>query len=345
MKVFIAFVFTIFITISDAQIVDTNNIIDDMQVFYASLNQDNLTTDYFFNKGFILHNELVNAELDVPIIANYRKWKYMYSEIVLSNINNAIGSNNILSDIIDRDTTAVVYLPIFFFKGNYLDGEQVSELLIDNELDPDYKEITIFSGATSKQSVGGLSVDFVFNDSILFTNISDSFFTEINFGDGNGYHSLSSNHTFNIQYDCYGEKSITFKMIRNQDTLVSYSSLNIFYKSNIIPTYTSNVFTNKSEPIGYYGNYEYYEGCDNELDKPVIIAEGFDLMGLESAADYYRYWENTIERLRNKGYDVYTLNFQAPDHRIENNAEVVKLLIKDIIDEDRTGDIYEGIYI
>lgn len=330
---------------SKAQIVDTNDIINDMHEFYLSLDHDNISSSHFFNLGFRVHNELIKADLGIPINSNYEKWKYMFSEIESSDLNNSNSNQTILNHTIDNDTTDFVYLPFFFFEGAYLDTEQVGELLMDSELSPIYETVNIFAGAASKEKSIGLLVNYVFNDTVAFSNVAENYSIDVNFGDGEDYHLLSENQVFPIQYSCYGEKSITFRLISNQDTLISYSKINVLYKSNINPTHSAKIYTNKSEPVGYYGNYEYYEGCDNELDKPIIIAEGFDILGLYNASHVYEWWDGTIERLRDRGYDVFTLNFQAPDHKIEVNAEIVKTLIKDIINEDRTGEIFEGIYI
>lgn len=325
-KVFVIILVLVF-AFSKAQIVDTNDIVNDMHEFYLSLDHDNISSSYFFNLGFRVHNELIKVDLGIPINLNYEKWKYMFSEIESSDLNNSNSNQAILTHIIDNDTTAFVYLPLFFFEGAYLGSEQVGELLMDSDLNPNYETVNIFAGTSSKDKSRGLLVNYVFKDSLFFSNVAENYSVDVNFGDGGDYYTLSQNQVFPIQYDCYGEKSITFRLIVNQDTLISYSKINVLYKSNINPTHSAKIYTNKSEPVGYYGNYEYYEGCDNELDKPIIIAEGFDILGTYDASSVYNWWEPTINRLRDRGYDVFTLNFQAPDHKIELNAEIVKTLI------------------
>jgi hypothetical protein len=92
-----------------------------------------------------------------------------------------------------------------------------------------------------------------------------------------------------------------------------------------------------------YGNYHYYEGIDGILDKPIIIAEGFDIAGTMSRDDLYSKWQGRISSLVAKGYDVFILNFTSPVRSLQVNANVVEDLIKGI-NQNKVGN-FEGVYI
>jgi pimeloyl-ACP methyl ester carboxylesterase len=71
-------------------------------------------------------------------------------------------------------------------------------------------------------------------------------------------------------------------------------------------------------------------GCDGILDKPIIIAEGFDAGNNISIDNLVAYYRNDLAVFTRNGYDLVFVNYNDGRDFIENNAEVLKRVIQDI---------------
>jgi uncharacterized ubiquitin-like protein YukD len=77
-------------------------------------------------------------------------------------------------------------------------------------------------------------------------------------------------------------------------------------------------------------------GCDNILNKPIIIAEGFD-MGQNVNLDYLEAkYRDAFEDYLPEGYDLVLLDYTDARDAIQNNAQVLKALIQQV-NQMKTG--------
>lgn len=343
-----------------AQTMEYDTLINQVHQFYDDLDHSTMNSSYLFNRGFVVLNQLEEWNNGYPIITNIERWKSVYQSIESSNVNGDIKfpdfEDLVSENVINSKGISTIGLSILNYRGDYLTASYV-EQMAKNNLEPNYTPLNFFAGSVLHQTSFNQEVHFKWNPAHYFTNLNEQSIIEIDFGDNFGFRTINidQRQSFMISYDCIGEKSIAFRNIVNKDTILSYSKIAVLSLEATKPTKEAEIIidNSKGQDISNSGkdpevnltkaNYEYFEGYDNKLDKPVIITEGFDVLGLNSAKDHYENWKPTIERLRNHGYDVFTLNFRAPNKDMVKNAEVVTELIKGI-NKDKIGN-YEGVYI
>ncbi|MBN2728905.1 MAG: T9SS type A sorting domain-containing protein [Bacteroidales bacterium] len=338
--------------------------INEAKQFYENLDHSGMQSNLLFNYGFLILNDLEDWNNGVPVMTSLYRWKYMYSGIDNSVFGGTLGLPE-FSVIVDSNTvkekyaSSLVGLSILFYRGDYLPDTVIKDMMSANDFsNPAYQPMDIFSGTTLLQNVYNGTVYYHYTPNLLFSNMDD----EINeiwvdFEDGSGYRFLNKDleQTYVISYSSAGEKSIRFKVYTDSDTLISYSRMNIVSLQldepdfiGYIPADDSTFVlfnTNKSNP-GFSLNgasYAYYEGCDGVLDKPVIICEGFDILGDQTLEYLESKWSGTITDLRARGYDIFLVNIETPENDMYVSADLIKILIKGI--NDIKQDYFESIYI
>jgi len=338
--------------------------ISETKLFYENLDHSGMQSNLLFNYGFLILNDLEDWNNGVPVMTSLYRWKYIYSGINNSVINGTLGLPDI-SALIDSNTvhekyaSSLVGLSILFYRGDYLPDTVLKDMLNAGDFsNPEYQPLSIFSGTTLLQQVNNGTVYYHFRPELLFSN-ADSLINElwIDLEDGIGYRFVNkkAEQTFVSVYSSVGEKSIRFKIITDNDTLLSFSKINITALELDAPDFTGYIDgddslftlfnTNKSDPaIGLNSaSYAYLEGCDGILDKPVIICEGFDILG-DQTLDYMQSkWSNTIDNLNANGYDIFIVNIDNPGNSLFENAKIIKTLIRGI--NAHKQDYFEAIYI
>jgi hypothetical protein len=350
-------------------------ILQDVKNRYDALDHTGMATNLLFNKGFLILNDLEELHNGSDAITSLNKWEYYYKAINHSKLTDSLGLpdfKTLVKDNIEskKYETSTIGFSLLCYKGDYLPDTAIKTMIYSNNFaNPPYEQMTIFAGTVLLPKVYNKSVKYSYKPANLFTNRTDIQKLMVDFGDGNGYITINptAESSINAEYDCIGEKSIMFKLFTTGgDTLLCYSKINIAALALEMPTYEGYINYGeefklfdpiKAEYAGInapYINYRYHEGCDGVLDKPVIIAEGFDVVGTSilhsydwfidnALIDFDGYWQGRYEELRSHGYDVFVINFNAPDHTLQNNAESLKEIIKEI-NNHKIG-FYESIYI
>jgi hypothetical protein len=341
---------------------EETEMVKEVRAFYDALDHSAMKTDYLFNRGFVILNNLEEWKDGLPIITNLTKWQYVFESIQKSNLNNTKnlfkGKDLEINNNIEKYGISTVALSILNFEGDYITNDNVKEY-IEKKRIITYKPLKIFAGTVLHQNICNGTVRFSWDTNLYFTNIQNrSYRLFIDFANKEGFYEidLTKKQIIEVRFDCIGEKSICFKLIDKNDTLVSYSKINIKTLERERPTKSCEIISQdtSTQPLLKsansdpnvnlsYGSYDYYEGVDNVLDKPIIIAEGFDMAGTMSSEDLYNYWSSRISILRQRGYDVFVLNFNSPVRSLQDNSQVVIDLIKGI-NQQKAGK-FEGIYI
>ena len=240
-------------------------------------------------------------------------------------------------------------ISLIYYKGNYINEEELIKLIENHSYSPQINETSVFASSVFVPKINSANVTFSIDPSLFFSNNKNEIKSlDIDFGDGNGFRQVSlKTNEINIGYDCIGQKSIVIMLITEIDTLISNTVLivkDLGYKppehTGIITPKQSNL---KSTGTVQGGTYRYESTGD--LDKPVIIVEGFDILNDYSYNDLYDNWYDAgfVQPLLDNGYDLYFLNFSNNTQSMHDNAEVVKSLIEQINDE-KAGN-FDGVII
>jgi hypothetical protein len=185
----------------------------------------------------------------------------------------------------------------------------------------------------------------------------------IDFGDGNGFRTLSKNGTVNIYYNTTGTKYLTAKIITSYGTLtakssiqyqrpVTYTKADTTWNISVPPVYSSfeqylgntqtpsgsgcpgegSIFDSINCDINPGAIVHIVNGCDRVFDKPIIIVEGFDPLNqidytfLENNFRFYQFYDY----MRSLGYDFVFVDFTKNTDFIENNAKVLEQVIDNV---------------
>ena len=76
--------------------------------------------------------------------------------------------------------------------------------------------------------------------------------------------------------------------------------------------------------------YRIHLGCDGIFDKPIIIAEGYDVSQNVNLDDLTARYFDELQLYRNNGYDLVLVNYDNGRTWIQNNAQVLKAVINQV---------------
>lgn len=182
---------------------------------------------------------------------------------------------------------------------------------------------------------------------------------EANFDDKVGWQTLQSGNYYKTIYSSAGEKTIQFRAkLVSGDTLLSHSKLNLKY-----PTANRYGFRNNF-PIPIDGaTVSGLSHCrDEQLYKPLIIIEGFNIAGVDDFDTNFRNFYideeglefesdgNDLDIVRaevfDSGYDLVFIDFDDGTASLHDNKEVVKDVIREVNRRKAlTGSIEENVVL
>lgn len=198
----------------------------------------------------------------------------------------------------------------------------------------------LFAMAPLNEKHKGFQTSFVINsDFVINTTNNELTDMHIDFGDGNGFRTVSIGSVIDVQYLTTGVKTLQIKVYLNDSTeLISTSSISITASreeqnqlSNrstnaILPITASNIidlaaYGEATNEAGQ-GEYEIFlDTVDGILDKPIIVVDGFDpgdtrdiqgIYNLLNFQDPVNGAQNLADLVRAEGFDVVILN--APQY-------------------------------
>ncbi len=306
-------------------------LIETVRNTYDTISHEGMKTGLLLNRGMVFTDYTEEWYEGNPVIANNVEWVALYNGIKDSDINGILElpPDSIFNDYSTINTFGIstIAIGILDFNVDYLSKNAIGNIMEEPGSEPKYDQFRLFSGALLYDKIYKGSVVFLFTPELHFTNQEKSSKMFVDFEDGMGYRKidLTTKNLFKVKYKSTGEKSIRFKLTDGTDTFISYSQ--IMVKDLNIPAPTAKSDPNISSD---YFDYYYLEGDDNELDKPVIFVEGFDIEG-NSAEDLYEDWKTTQQNLAEKGYDCFFINFKHTGLSVITNAEEgIQKLIKGI---------------
>ncbi len=179
----------------------------------------------------------------------------------------------------------------------------------------------------------GLEVNFNLSEANIFNASSKTIETiRVDFGNGEGFKTLTQNSNTIINYAIDGSKTLISELTFTDGTIaISKSTIDIKYsKTDLNTLFNRAVTTFESDnttapnltPYGIAndigtGEYEIFLSADNILDKPIFLIDGFDpgdgrdITGLYDllSFDDNGTTSNLADVVRAEGFDVVILNF------------------------------------
>jgi hypothetical protein len=157
-----------------------------------------------------------------------------------------------------------------------------------------YETKTAFAISPTTHNLSGASHQFILRQNFFVTNTGKSLTSrQVEFGDGQGYQTVSWNSTINVTYSTDGEKTIKVKFTYTDATVVeSHSKIEVRDTDNSLQmaafdpscgqtTSGSTTITSTRSFSGVTASanirVRYGQGHCNEIHNPLIVVEGFDL--------------------------------------------------------------------
>jgi len=346
---------------------------NDMNFIYQHVNRSHVTTGLLKDYG-LLYTNLAKYD-GVRRTDNYINsavWNSIYSSLFFMKFNantTLVSPTQVASTVASFKTYPDGQRPLINIYGLHFEYEQfktnaaTSNLVYvsngkiydtPNRPASPYEKKSTFGIALDVDALDGNHHTFHFRSALFFKNVN---FTvsqfEVDFGDGLGYRVAPMNLDIGVTYPNGGEKTLLFKLsytngqvlysqtkvwVRNTTDIGCVNcrygapSLEFFPKANITnPPLTE---TDAGTATIFFG------GPDNILDKPLILAEGFDPFNEFFAnslfdLDFIRvpidldFPGQTLEdALSNAGYDLIYVNYGNGGAAIRNNAFLLENVIQ-----------------
>ncbi|MDR9398089.1 MAG: alpha/beta hydrolase [Salibacter sp.] len=222
-----------------------------------------------------------------------------------------------------------------FNSGTYFNFDIQNNVITDNPGRPSspYTNHQLFKGVTFKNTSQFREVVFKIDPQFLLSDIPNSNeYTngsfQIDFGDGNGFQTISggSINYIPVTYPSKGTYEITYR-IHNTEEQFTFKKNHSAFKvsSNSIPEEPSEIFDIGELEVGLY------DGCEDVPEgnkRALIYLSGFDPFNSNSISSSYSYLKDSyLNKLQLTGYDIYVVNYNNSGRDIRANAlDVVNLL-------------------
>jgi len=213
-----------------------------------------------------------------------------------------------------------------------------------------YEQRNIFAASVTNHILKGGNHQFILPATLFISN-SDKTIDQIraDFDDGIGYRNITFNTPNNINYTLEGRKTLKVEILYTDNTILhSHSD---FFVKNIMATSSSarylmdTVGFNLTAHRAFTGDPASgwitigYSGSDQVLDRPLIVAEGFDP---ENTYDYLSFIRGRTNggirsqvtggtlrtELEQDGYDIVFINYDNGIDYIQNNAYLMQRVIE-----------------
>lgn len=357
-KIFFAIITGWFICqvhISTAQKTKTPSLDDAVEKVFQNLDLSILKTKYLIDRSqFIIDPGKFTGVKKADEIADVKKVQACYNALRFSCQECTYQLPDDLMNTVKKDLKKNV-IPVGIFHMNYdkIKTKAFTENLLkvtDNQLfdvagrpQSPYEVKRLFIASPLATKTIGSIVDFKVDKSYYFDNTEESVEQiQIDFGDGRGYQQVTLGNVYNIHYSAVGDKTIQVKLTTSGNVYESVSTFKVegpIFNSRSIRNLTpdaqinvENINSRVGLPHMVGGTGEVFLGCDGVLDRPVILVEGFDgenTIGWRQVVWGFRF-SRFLNQLQNSGYDVIVLDFDDGTDFIQNNAAVLRDLLRQV---------------
>lgn len=358
--------------LSAQDITHNDNIENYLSSMFQYLDMSKVSTGYLKDRAietidFFAFNGLSPNSSDADL-------EDLYNSLLTANsakVNNVASEYNVNSVMSAFSDTTAIVLGATLFKYNYIVSNAVTDSLIvfnggklydcyrQGIWQNPYAEAYAFVFAPSFPLHIGTNVKFKFSSANITSNCSIQQ-TEIDFGDGNGYRTVSGSYTPTIVYGTSGTKNLKMRItLTGGVTLQGHALLQLEdppmsqYGSGNEPDDQEVICLNYDSSVFATVSYKYAENHNNQMIRPLIFVEGFDdpLVGLltsfsSNPLTYIHNWihgkgrgEFTYDWLYKKlqgksdilnNYDIVYVDWGNPQADIRDNAALLKQIIRSV---------------
>ena len=213
--------------------------------------------------------------------------------------------------------------------------------ILNAEIDiPDEKEKKkdfVLMASPIQKDIFQAKVQFQLSPKLLHTNLDNQIESiEISFDNGDNWKTYKyAEQLISYQFSKIGEQPIGFRINSKKGTYVTFAMVDV--KQLVRPSFvepkrvSAPAIKGGRMAAGVNGaEYRIIMGCDGIFDKPVIIAEGFDVGNNTNLDDLTAKYFNALELYRNNGYDLVLVNYDNGRTWIQDNAQVLKAVINQV---------------
>ena len=199
------------------------------------------------------------------------------------------------------------------------------------------KKDFILMASPIQKDIFQANVQFQLSPKLLQTNLDNQIESiEISFDNGDNWKLYKyEEQLISYQFKRTGEQEIGFRINSKKGSYVTFSTVDV--KQLIRPSFVEPKRVSAPSvkagrvAAGVNGaEYRIHVGCDGIFDKPIIIAEGFDVGQNVNLDDMTAKYFNALQLYRNNGYDLVLVNYDNGRTWIQNNAQVLKAVINQV---------------
>jgi hypothetical protein len=348
---------------------------DDMDAIFQ-VNRSYVTTGLLKDYGLLLTDvSKFNGTLQSNNMATRDVWQALYSSLYSMKFNatTTLAAPGAINSTIASYATTVSGRPVINIIGLHYNYEQFKTNAATGNLvyvqngkiydranrpTTPYEIKNAFCMVPQETILLGGKQVFRFRNELFFKNVNKIIGTvQADFADGSGWRTLSVGSNYTVNYTTDGLKELVFKVTYTDGTVMQSKSPAIV--AGVEPTTggCSNCRYTQGKPdslvfpvagftypamvdMAFGEAFIYYGSTDRVLDKPLIIAEGFDannrrshkamfireFLGSDIAIDNIR--KKFYEHLDENGFDLIYLNFADGGADIKRNARLLENLVQ-----------------
>jgi hypothetical protein len=332
----------------------------------ATLDLSTLKSDFLLNKGVFTETEFAvfrtkprNKQGQIVMTTTAEEWQNLYERVVGADLR-AKGRGRLpdFEEFAEKNRAKqaknnVIPIGILSVDAVLMTKAQLEENAKQKEnkqkVNTDsYEKIPIVYASVLQEDVYQAEVSFrissVFHLGGGKNNIRR---VELDFQDGKGFQSYPLNERqINHRFEAIGERVLTIRLITERGPYIFYSKLNVrqLKRPEILREFEVSAQAVRQDTvvkkiskagrlsaINVVGaNVRIIKSCDQIFDKPIIIAEGFDVgqdVGLDQMGATYI---PSLDFLITRGYDLVFVDYWDARTHIENNAQVLKQVIREV---------------
>ncbi|MCF2489719.1 T9SS type A sorting domain-containing protein [Dyadobacter sp. CY347] len=312
------------------------------------------------NQSEINHFKNLNTQKGkIPEPVSSEEWQNLYERLFDTDLRPTEDRLPELEKLVETNASKLTknnVIPIAFInlEGIYLSNDE----LFENEafkkagkavVFAKYEKVKIVSAAVMQEDLYQSDVFFQLDEALNIDNHAGKITSvEIDFNDGRGSTSYPiTKKLIPYHFNSIGEHGIRIRFaigniiylfetkvnVRQMERLKPYKEMEVTAKPFQSVTSDSSARTTL---VG--GTIRIIKGCDQIFDKPIIIAEGFDMgqdVNLDAIETNYRI---PLNQFLIEGYDLVLLDYNDGRAAIQDNAQVLRAVIE-LVNTQKTGNI------
>lgn len=349
----------------------TTNYSDRISHIFGAIDKTKVTTGYLKEFGIRFNSvESYNGILSDTNWVDNSQWQSLYNSLYSMRVGNVASAMTSSSTVFQHLKTQqasnpdVVLLAALHYTYQqykttaYTNGDVtiVNDRIYDVSGRNPYVYKTAFAVNPMKHYLTGDTFSFKLPSNMIYSNSQYTLNSvQVDFGNGQGYQTISLDTIINVTYSSGGEKEIKIKFVHSNDVPeYSHAKLYIDYVPSQVQARFSGSGAYSVSPaivgaayLGVSGTGDVIietAGTDGKLDKPLIVVEGFDP---NDDFGYYSFINNnnlngtnagTIDvfinptktlnqAIEDEGYDLVFINFANGTDYIQRNAYFVEAVI------------------